>query len=43
MPYQVHQILHPACPVKPAWGVFDAGWYLHHYARCAGDVCGQAA
>jgi GT2 family glycosyltransferase len=40
MPYSVHQILHPACPVKPAWGVFDAGWYLHHYADaravCAG-------
>jgi len=40
MPYPAHQLLHPACPVKPAWGVFDVGWYLHHYADaralCAG-------
>jgi GT2 family glycosyltransferase/glycosyltransferase involved in cell wall biosynthesis len=25
-------LLHPACVQKPAWAVFDRGWYLHHYA-----------
>lgn len=40
MPRPAHELLHPDCPVKPAWAVFDAGWYLHHYADaralCAG-------
>jgi O-antigen biosynthesis protein len=40
MPRQAHEILHPACPVKPGWGSFDAGWYLRRYADaralCAG-------
>ncbi len=40
MPRPAHEILHPACPVKPAWGVFDGGWYLNRYADaravCAG-------
>jgi len=40
MPRPAHEILHPACPVKPVWGSFDAGWYLRRYADaravCAG-------
>lgn len=32
MPRPAHELLHPNCPIKPAWAVFDAGWYLHHYA-----------
>jgi hypothetical protein len=32
VPRPVHELLHPACPVRPAWAVFDAGWYLHRYA-----------
>jgi len=40
MPLAVHLLLHPDCPIKPAWAVFDAAWYLrvHADARviCAG-------
>jgi GT2 family glycosyltransferase len=40
MPLPAAALLDPACPVKPAWAVFDAGWYLwaHAEARhaCAG-------
>jgi GT2 family glycosyltransferase/glycosyltransferase involved in cell wall biosynthesis len=40
MPRPAHEILHPACPVKPAWGVFDGAWYLRRHADaqvlCAG-------
>ncbi|MGE4482283.1 glycosyltransferase [Acidocella sp.] len=32
MPRPVQELLQPDCPVKPAWAVFDRGWYLHHYA-----------
>ena len=32
MPRPAHELLQPDCPVKPAWAVFDRGWYLHHYA-----------
>jgi GT2 family glycosyltransferase len=42
VPRPVHELLHPACPVRPAWAVFDAGWYLHRYADaravCKGDA-----
>ncbi|MGP8027225.1 MAG: hypothetical protein ACLPJJ_11000 [Acidocella sp.] len=38
MPRPAHEILRPDSPVKPAWGVFDTGWYLHHYAD-ARAVC----
>ncbi|MBU6448371.1 MAG: glycosyltransferase [Rhodospirillales bacterium] len=31
MPRPVHELLSPDCPIKPAWAVFDQGWYLHHY------------
>ncbi len=40
MPRPAHELLNPASPVKPAWAVFDAPWYLRHYAdaraMCAG-------
>ncbi|MDR3505395.1 MAG: glycosyltransferase [Acidocella sp.] len=40
MPLPAHEILRPDSPVKPAWAVFDTGWYLHHHedarAVCAG-------
>jgi GT2 family glycosyltransferase len=40
MPLPAHEMLSPACPVKPAWAVFDRGWYLRRYADaraiCAG-------
>lgn len=46
MPRPALEILHPACPVKPAWGVFHAAWYLAKYADaravCAGKG-GEAA
>ena len=42
MPRPAHELLNPASPVKPAWAVFDAPWYLRHYAdalaMCAGWV-----
>ena len=38
MPRPAHEILRPDSPVKPAWGVFDTGWYLHRYAD-ARAVC----
>ena len=41
MPRPAHEILRPDCPVKPAWGVFDAGWYLHHYAEAREACAGQ--
>ena len=31
MPRPARELLQPDCPVKPAWAVFDQGWYLHHY------------
>lgn len=41
MPLPAQKLLHPACPVKPAWAVFDAAWYLATYpdarAVCAGQ------
>ena len=43
MPRPAHEILHPACPVKPAWGVFDAGWYMHRYADARAVCAGQGA
>jgi GT2 family glycosyltransferase len=46
MPRPAHEILRPDSPVKPAWGVFDTGWYLHRYADaravCAGKPAGAA-
>ena len=46
MPRPAHALLQPDCPVKPAWAVFDRGWYLHHYAdaraHCA-DAAPEAA
>lgn len=41
MPHPAHEILHPACPVKPAWGVFDALWYLARYADARAVCAGQ--
>ncbi|WP_298216784.1 glycosyltransferase [Acidocella sp.] len=39
MPRPAKELLRPDCPEKPAWAVFDRGWYLHHYpearALCA--------
>lgn len=32
MPRPAHELLQPDCPTKPAWAVFERGWYLHHYA-----------
>ncbi len=32
MPRPAHALLQPDCPIKPAWAIFDRGWYLHHYA-----------
>jgi O-antigen biosynthesis protein len=32
MPRPAHELLQPDCPIKPAWAVFDRGWYLHHFA-----------
>lgn len=32
MPLPAHEILHPACAIKPAWAVFDRNWYLHRHA-----------
>jgi O-antigen biosynthesis protein len=29
--------------VKPAWGVFDAPWYLHHYADARAMCAGKGA
>jgi GT2 family glycosyltransferase len=43
MPRPAHEILHPACPVKPAWGVFDALWYVHQYADARAVCAGQGA
>lgn len=43
MPRPAHEILHPACPVKPGWGVFDAGWYVHHYADARAVCVGKGA
>ena len=43
MPHQAHEILHPACPVKPGWGVFDAGWYVHRYADARAVCAGKGA
>ncbi|MDE1907229.1 MAG: glycosyl transferase family 2, partial [Rhodospirillales bacterium] len=31
MPRPAQEILRHDCPIKPAWAVFDQGWYLHHY------------
>jgi GT2 family glycosyltransferase len=46
MPLPAHQLLDPACAIKPAWAVFDRGWYLHHHAEaraaCAGQPDGMA-
>lgn len=43
MPRPAHEILRPDCPVKPAWGVFDAGWYVHHYADARAVCAGNGA
>ncbi len=32
MPYPAYQLLDPACAIKPAWAVFDRGWYLRRHA-----------
>ncbi|MBU6425374.1 MAG: glycosyltransferase [Rhodospirillales bacterium] len=42
MPYPARELLSPDCPVKPAWAVFDRGWYLHHFAE-ARALCADAA
>ena len=40
MPRPAHELLNPACAIKPAWAVFDPAWYLRRYADaraiCAG-------
>ena len=40
MPRPAHELLNPACAIKPAWAVFDPAWYLWRYADaraiCAG-------
>ncbi|MDE8346420.1 MAG: glycosyltransferase [Acidocella sp.] len=38
MPLPAYELLNPECAIKPAWAVFDPGWYLHHYAD-ARAVC----
>ncbi len=42
MPLPARQLLDPACEIKPAWAVFDRGWYLARHAEarhaCAGQV-----
>ena len=43
MPRPAREILHPACPVKPGWGLFDAAWYLHHYADARVVCAGKGA
>ncbi|MBU6398261.1 MAG: glycosyltransferase [Rhodospirillales bacterium] len=45
MPRPAQEILQPDCPVKPAWAVFDRGWYLHHYpdARAACEAAAPEA
>lgn len=42
MPRPAHELLQPDCPLKPAWAVFDRGWYLHHYPD-ARALCADAA
>lgn len=32
MPLPAHQLLDPACALKPAWAVFDRAWYLRRHA-----------
>ncbi len=41
MPFPAHEILRPDAPVKPAWAVFDTGWYLHHHADARAACAGQ--
>ncbi len=41
MPLPVHQLLDPACALKPAWAVFDRGWYLSQYADARVLCSGQ--
>jgi GT2 family glycosyltransferase/glycosyltransferase involved in cell wall biosynthesis len=40
MPRPAHELLNPACAIKPAWAVFEPLWYLQRYADaraiCAG-------
>lgn len=40
MPRPAQELLKAGCQEKPAWAVFDRGWYLHHYpearAHCEG-------
>jgi GT2 family glycosyltransferase/glycosyltransferase involved in cell wall biosynthesis len=31
MPLPAHQLLNPACAIRPAWAVFDRLWYLLRY------------
>ncbi len=38
MPRPAPELLNPACAIKPAWAVFDHGWYLHRHAD-ARTVC----
>ena len=42
MPRPARELLHPDCRLKPAWAVFDRGWYLHHYSE-ARALCADAA
>jgi O-antigen biosynthesis protein len=43
MPLPAHEILRPDSPVKPAWAVFDTGWYLHHHEDARTACAGQPA
>ncbi len=42
MPFPVHQLLNPACPIKPAWAVFDAPWFLQRYGDASMICAGQS-
>ncbi len=43
MPLPAHQLLHPACTIKPAWAVFDEAWYLRRYADARAVCAGKPA
>jgi O-antigen biosynthesis protein len=46
MPRPAHELLNPACAIKPAWAAFDELWCLRRYADaralCAGKPPGAA-
>ncbi len=41
MPRPAAALLDPSCDIKPAWAVFDRGWYLHRYAEARHATAGQ--